>query len=353
MKSINTISIDDFIIGEGYKPFIIAEMSGNHNQSLERAMQIVKAAADTGAHAIKLQTYTADTITINHRGGLFEINDPNSLWNGRNLYELYQEAMTPYEWHKPLFEYARDLGIICFSTPFDDTAVDLLEDLNAPAYKVASFENSHHPLLKRIAKTGKPVIMSTGVSNISDIDESVRVLRNNGCKSLVLLKCTSTYPASPENTNLRTIPHLREMFNCEVGLSDHTMGIGASVAAVALGARVIEKHFCLSRAEGGVDSAFSLEPAEFKLLVQESESAFLALGEVQYGVQPAESKSQLHKRSVYIVEDMKAGELFTEKNIRIIRPGLGLPPKYFDMLLGKKINRDAGRGTAMTFDLIG
>ncbi len=327
------IEIGNIKIGAGHKPFIIAEMSGNHNQSLERALAIVKAAADAKADAIKLQTYTADTITINHRGGLFDINDEKSLWNGRNLYELYQEAMTPYEWHKPIFDYAASLGIMCFSTPFDENAVDMLEDLGAPCHKIASFENTHHPLLKKIAATNKPVIMSTGVSTLADVDESVNVLRTNGCKDLVLLKCTSTYPASPENTNLRTIPHMREMFKTEVGLSDHTMGIGVSVASVALGATVIEKHFCLSRAEGGVDSAFSLEPSEFKLLVEETEKAWLALGNVQYGIQEAEKKSLNHKRSIYVVEDIKAGEKFTEKNIRIIRPGDGMHPRFYETLL--------------------
>jgi N-acetylneuraminate synthase len=347
------LKIGHLEIGEGKRPLIIAEMSGNHNQSLERAMAIVKAAADAGAHAIKLQSYTPDSITIDQRGGEFEITDQNSLWYGYNLYELYQEARTPYEWHKPIFDYARELGIICFSTPFDEYAVDMLEELNVPAYKIASFENNHHPLLKMIARTDKPVIMSTGVSSMSEIDESVRVLRENGCKDLVLLKCTSTYPASPENTNLRTIPHLRQLYNCEAGLSDHTMGIGASVAAVALGASAIEKHFCLSRAEGGVDSAFSLEPQEFKLLVEESERAFLALGTIQYGIQKDELKSLTYKRSIYVTEDMAAGDVLASHNIRIIRPGLGLPPKYFDIVLGKKINQDVKRGTALTFELIG
>lgn len=315
------------------KPFIIAEMSGNHNQSLERALQIVKAAADAKADAIKLQTYTPDSLTIDARGGLFDIKDKNSLWYGRNLYELYAEAMTPYEWHKPIFEYAKELGIICFSTPFDEHAVDLLEALGAPFHKVASFENNHHPLLKKIAATGKPVIMSTGISTLSDIDESVSLLRSNGCKELVLLKCTSTYPASPENTNLQTIPHMREMFKTEVGLSDHTMGIGVSVAAVALGATVIEKHFCLNRTEGGVDSAFSLEPNEFKLLVEETTRAWQSLGEVQYGIQEAERKSLNFKRSIYVVKDIKAGEKFTEENIRIIRPGDGMHPRFYETLL--------------------
>lgn len=347
------MKIGNLNIGGEARPFIIAEMSGNHNQSLERALAIVEAAYKAGADAIKLQTYTADSITINHRGGEFDISDEKSLWKGRNLYELYQEARTPYEWHRPIFEYALKLGIICFSTPFDEEAVDMLEELNVPAYKVASFENNYHGLLKKIAGTGKPVILSTGVSTIAEIDESVRVLRENGCKDLVLLKCTSTYPASPENTNLRTIPHLKQLYNCEAGLSDHTMGIGASVAAVALGACVIEKHFCLSRAEGGVDSAFSLEPHEFKSLVEESERAFLALGVIQYGIQKEERASLMYKRSIYITEDMRTGDVFTADNIRVIRPGLGLAPKYFDIVLGKKINQDAKRGTALTFNLIG
>ncbi|KAA2245348.1 pseudaminic acid synthase [Chitinophaga agrisoli] len=343
--------IDTQVIGYSHRPFIIAEMSGNHNRSLERAMSIVKAAKDAGADAIKLQTYTPDSMTIDHKGGLFDITDEKSLWKGRNLYELYQEAMTPYEWHKPLFDYAKELGIICFSTPFDEEAVDLLEELGAPCHKIASFENNHHPLLKKIARTGKPVIMSTGVSSLADIDESVITLRNSGCNDLVLLKCTSTYPASPENTNLLTIPHMREMFKCEVGLSDHTMGIGAAVGAVVLGARVVEKHFCLSRAEGGVDSAFSLEPHEFKALVQETERAFLALGEVKYGVQEAEKKSMNFKRSIYVVEDIPEGGTFTEKNLRVIRPGDGLHPRFFDTVIGKRATQALKRGMPFRMDM--
>jgi len=335
-------------IGENCAPFIIAEMSGNHNQSIERAKTIIKAAAETGAHAVKLQTYTADTLTIDHRGGLFDITDKNSLWYGRNLYELYQEAHTPWEWHKPLFDYAKELGIICFSTPFDETAVDFLETLDVPCYKIASFENNDHPLLMKVAKTGKPVIMSTGLANISDIKESVQVLKDNGCKEIVILKCTSTYPATPENTNLVTIPTLKEMFpDCIVGLSDHTMGVGASIASVALGARVIEKHFTLRRADGGVDSTFSMEPDEMKLLVVESERAFLALGHVQLDVQKVEENSRRFKRSVYVVKDMKAGEVFTKENIRVIRPGDGIAPKYFLGTLGKKAKSDLKRGTPL------
>ncbi len=340
--------ISDFKISTESKPFIIAEMSGNHNQSLERASEIVKAAADSGVHAIKLQTYTADTMTINHRGGLFDITDKNSLWYGRNLYELYEEAHTPWEWHKPLFNYAESLGLICFSTPFDDTAVDFLETLNAPCYKIASFENTDHPLLKKVAQTGKPVFMSTGIADISDIVESVNVLKENGCREIVLLKCTSTYPATPENTNLVTIPELQRIFpDCIIGLSDHTMGIGASVASVALGARVIEKHFTLSRADGGVDSTFSMEPDEMKALVIESERAFLSLGKIQLNVQKAEEKSRVFKRSVYAVMDIKAGDIFTKENIRIIRPGDGLEPKYYEMIIGKKSTKDYKAGTPL------
>ena len=340
-------------IGTDQKPFIIAEMSGNHNQSLDRALELVKAAADAGAHALKLQTYTADTITIDHRGGLFEITDPGSLWYGKNLYELYQEAHTPWEWHKEIFDYANSLGMIAFSSPFDETAVDFLESLNVPAYKVASFESAHHPLLKKIAQTGKPVIISSGASRLDDLYESIRVLKENGCKDIVILKCTSTYPATPENTNLNTIPVLQQIFpDCIIGLSDHTMGIGAAVAAVALGARVIEKHFTLRRADGGVDSAFSLEPEELKALVIESERAFQALGTVQLDTQKSEEKSLRYKRSIYVVKDIQAGEAFTEENIRVIRPGDGLAPKHLEKLVGKPAKKSIKKGTPFTWDLL-
>ena len=259
------IKIAHHIIGLNHSPFIIAEMSGNHNQSLERALEIVDAAALAGAHAIKLQTYTADTITMK---GAYTIHDENSLWNGKELHELYQQAYTPWEWHQPIFERAKEKGLIAFSSPFDETAVDFLESLDVPAYKIASFENTHLPLIRKVAQTGKPIIISTGVSSISDIDETVRLLRKEGCENFILLKCTSTYPATPKNTNINTIPHLSNLYNCLVGLSDHTMGIGVSVAAVALGARVIEKHLTLRRVDGGVDSAFSLEPEELKALVE-------------------------------------------------------------------------------------
>ncbi|MCD6067568.1 MAG: N-acetylneuraminate synthase [Bacteroidetes bacterium] len=343
----NDIKIGNILIGSNQKPFVIAEMSGNHNQSLERALELVDAAAAAGAHALKLQTYTADTITMK---GAYTINDPNSLWNGKELHTLYKEAYTPWEWHKAIFDRAKEKGMIAFSSPFDETAVDFLESLDVPLYKIASFENTHHPLLVKVAKTGKPVIVSTGVSSAEDIEESVKVLRDAGCKDLVLLKCTSTYPASPENTNLNTIPELAKRHNTIVGLSDHTMGIGASVAAVALGARVIEKHFTLRRADGGVDSAFSLEPEELKALVIETERAFLALGGVQFGVQEAETKSLFFKRSIYVAEDIKAGEAFTEKNIRVIRPGDGLHPRHYFQLLGKTAKKDHKKGTPLQPD---
>lgn len=346
---INSFKISDFTISDDHKPFIIAEMSGNHNQSLEKALQIVDAAAEAGAHGLKLQTYTADTMTIPHDKSLFYIDDPKSLWHGKTLHDLYQTAHTPWEWHKEIFDRARSKGLIPFSTPFDSTSVDFLEDLNVPVYKIASFENKDWPLLKKVASTGKPVIMSTGASRLNDIAESASVLRENGCKDLVLLKCTSTYPASAENTNLKTIPHMREIFECFTGLSDHTGGIGGAVASVALGARVIEKHFTLNREDGGVDSAFSIEPHELKALVVETERAWKALGSVKYDILKDEEASLRFKRSIYVVEDINAGEKFTKENVRIIRPGDGLEPKYFEMLLGKTAREDMKRGTPITW----
>jgi len=342
-----SVKIGNVSIGDNHPPFIIAEMSGNHNQSLDRALALVDAAAAAGAHALKLQTYTADTITMK---GAHTIEDKNSLWDGQELHNLYKQAYTPWEWHKAIFDRAIEKGMLAFSSPFDESSVDFLESLNVPAYKIASFENTHHPLLRKVAATGKPVIMSTGVSTISDIDESVRVLRDAGCTQLILLKCTSTYPATPENTNLLTIPHLAQLHNCIVGLSDHTMGIGVSVAAVSLGARVVEKHFTLRRADGGVDSAFSLEPEELKSLVVESERAFLAIGTVQYGIQKAEEKSVLYKRSIYVNMDMKAGDVITENNIRIIRPALGLEPKFYDIIIGKKVKGDLKQGAPLRWE---
>lgn len=343
------IKIAHHIIGLNHSPFIIAEMSGNHNQSLERALEIVDAAALAGAHAIKLQTYTADTITMK---GAYTIHDENSLWNGKELHELYQQAYTPWEWHQPIFERAKEKGLIAFSSPFDETAVDFLESLDVPAYKIASFENTHLPLIRKVAQTGKPIIISTGVSSISDIDETVRLLRKEGCENFILLKCTSTYPATPKNTNINTIPHLSNLYNCLVGLSDHTMGIGVSVAAVALGARVIEKHFTLRRADGGVDSAFSLEPEELKALVEETKSAFLSLGEISYGVQQAEEKSKFFKRSIYVSKDIAVGDVFTNDNLKIIRPGDGLAPKFIDVVIGKKAKVSIKAGTPLNWDIL-
>ena len=340
-------------VGLNQTPLIIAEMSGNHNHSLERALAIVEAAANAGAHAIKLQTYTADTITIDIDTGDFFISDPNSLWKGQSLYKLYQQAYTPWEWHKPIFNRCSELGIICFSTPFDETAVDFLENLSVPAYKIASFENNHLPLIRKVASTGKPMIISTGMATIAELDEAVRAARGAGCRDIILLKCTSTYPATPENTNLSTIQHMRELFQCEVGLSDHTMGVGVAVASVALGATVIEKHFTLRRADGGVDSTFSMEPDEMMMLVQESERAWKALGTVSYGPNEVEKKSIKFRRSLYVVQDLKAGDVLTRENVRAIRPGMGLPPKYLDKLLGKTVNQTVKRGTALNWDLIG
>jgi len=345
------IKIADRLIGRDHPPFIIAEMSGNHNQSLERALKIVDAAADAGAHAIKLQTYTADTMTLDLAEGEFFISDPKSLWSGTSLYKLYEEAYTPWDWQRTIFEHAAKRGLICLSTPFDATAVDFLEELNAPCYKIASFENTDLPLIRRVAATGKPIIISTGMATIAELDEMVRAAREAGCNDLILLQCTSTYPATPENTNLLTIPHMRELFGTEIGLSDHTMGIGASVASVALGATVIEKHFTLNRADGGVDSTFSMEPAEMAQLVVETERAWQALGKITYGPLEAEKKSLQFRRSLYIVEDLKAGDVLTERNVRAIRPGYGLPPRYLERMMGRPVPRDVKRGTALTWDL--
>lgn len=340
------------VIGIGNPPFIIAEMSGNHNQSLDRALAIVEAAAKAGVHALKIQTYTADTMTLDIREGEFFIEDPDSLWKGKSLYDLYKEAYTPWEWHKPIFDRCRELGLVGFSTPFDKTAVDFLESLDVPCYKVASFENTDLPLIRTIAKTGKPLIISTGMATLAELDETVRAARDSGCQDLILLKCTSTYPATPENTNILTIPHMRELFQCQVGLSDHTPGIGAAVASVALGAAVIEKHFTLSRSDGGVDSAFSLEPGEMRSLVVETERAWQALGKISYGLTEKEKDSLQYRRSLYVAEDMKAGEVFTKENLRAIRPGFGLPPKYYEKILGKRISRAVKKGTPMDWCLL-
>ena len=344
------ITIGGRPVGPAHKPFIIAEMSGNHNQSLDRALALVDAAAAAGVDALKLQTYTADTISMDTGFVIREAG--KSLWEGKSLYQLYKEAYTPWEWHAAIFERAKQHGLLAFSSPFDETAVDFLESLDVPAYKIASFENAHWPLLRKVAATGKPVIVSTGAATLSEIDEAVRVLRGAGCRELVLLKCTSTYPALPLNTNLRTIPVLAETFSCPVGLSDHTMGVGASVAAVALGACVIEKHFTLRRADGGVDSAFSLEPEELKLLVDETERAHQALGTVQLCVQATEEKSRIFKRSIYVARPVAEGEVLTVDNLRIIRPGDGLLPRHWEVVLGRRAAHALTPGTPLTWDAL-
>ncbi len=348
----NTIKIDKKKIGLKHKPFIIAEMSGNHNQSLERALKIVDAVAKTGADAIKLQTYTPDTITLDVDKNEFFINDKNSLWEGEKLYDLYKTAHTPWDWHKPIMDRAADLGLICFSSPFDESAVDFLEELNVPAYKVASFENSHIPLIKKIISTGKPIIISTGMATLSELGETVNIIKDHDCKDLILLKCTSNYPADSQNSNIATIPHMREMFNCEVGLSDHTMGIGASIASIAHGATIIEKHFTLDRSDGGVDSKFSLVPDEMKQLVIESKRAWNSIGEVYYGPSEEEMNSLIFRRSIYISKDIEKGEIFNKTNIRVVRPGLGLHPRYYKLVLGRKAKTDLSFGTALEWDLI-
>ena len=347
-----SLRIAERSIGRDSSPFVIAEMSGNHNHSLDRALQIVDAAAKAGAHGLKIQTYTADTMTIDKSDGEFLISDEASLWKGRSLYDLYQEAHTPWEWHEPIFERCRKVGMIGFSTPFDETAVDFLESLSVPCYKIASFEMTDIPLIRSVAATGKPVIMSTGMASLEEIGESVDAARAAGCKDLILLKCTSSYPASPTDSNVATVADMRIRFGCEVGLSDHTLGVGAAVASVAVGATVIEKHFTLARADGGVDSAFSLEPDELRTLVVETERAWQALGAVRYGVSDAERGSLAFRRSLYIVEDMDAGEVLTTKNLRAIRPGSGLSPKYLEQLLGRKVRRPVKRGTPASLDWI-
>ena len=345
------LTIGSHRLGPGCPPLIIAELSGNHNGSLDRALELVDLAANAGAHAVKLQTYTADTMTIDLSEREFFISDPSSLCEGESLYALYQKAMTPWEWHKPIFDRCRERGVLGFSSPFDATAVDFLEELDVPCYKIASFENIDLPLIRKVSATGKPVIISTGMATIGEIDEAVTAAREAGCEHLVLLKCTSSYPAPPENSNLANIPHMAEMFDCHIGFSDHTLGIGVAVAAAAFGAVVIEKHFTLRRDDGGVDAAFSSEPDELAAMVQETARAAVAFGDVRYGSTEADTRSLQFRRSLYIVEDMKAGDLLTPDNLRAIRPGLGLPPKYIGQLLGRRVARDVARGTAANWDL--
>ncbi|MBD2845816.1 pseudaminic acid synthase [Paenibacillus sp. IB182496] len=339
-------------IGKKNKPFLIAEMSGNHNQSLDRALELVKAAADSGADALKMQTYTPDTMTLNINTDEFIIDNPKSIWKGKSLYELYGEAYTPWEWHEEIIRKSEELGMVAFSTPFDESAVDFLESLNVPAYKISSFENTDIQLIRRVAATRKPLIISTGMASIAELDESVRAAYDAGAKDIVLLKCTSTYPASPSDSNLATMSHMEALFGCQVGLSDHTLGIGTAIASVALGATVIEKHLTLSRSEGGVDAAFSLEPQEFKLLSEEIEHAWQSVGTIRYGATEAELNGRRRRRSLYVSKDISEGEIFTKDNIKAIRPGLGLPTKYLEHILGKRAKANLSKGTPLTWDCL-
>ena len=346
------IRINDKNISLKHKPFIIAELSGNHNQSLDRALELVDAAAMSGADALKLQTYTADTLTLDINNSEFKITDKNSLWKNKNLYSLYSNAFTPWDWHETIIKRCKELDIICFSTPYDETAVDFLETLDIPMYKIASFENTHIPLIRKVASIGKPIIISTGMATISDLDELVTAIRQEGCNKFILLKCTSTYPADPEYSNILTIPHMRDLFKCEVGLSDHTLGFGVSMAAIAHGATVIEKHLTINRDDGGVDSKFSSEPHELKILVEESEKAWDSLGKIYYGPTDKEKQSTKFRRSIYTTKNIKKGEVISPHNIRIIRPGYGLAPKYYNLLIGRRFNRNLKRGSAMDWSYV-
>ncbi len=348
----NTMKLGERSLENGAEPFVIAEVSGNHQGSLQRALDMVDAAARAGVHAVKLQTYSADSMTLNLSEGEFFIDDPDNAWNGRSLHTLYQEAHTPLEWHAEIFDRCRAYGMAAFSSPFDEDAVDFLENLDCPLYKIASFELVDLSLIRHAARTGKPMLMSVGMAGQAEIDEAVWAARDAGCRELGLLQCTSAYPASPTDANLRALPLLAELFDCPVGLSDHTTGIGVAVAAVALGACVIEKHFTLSRASGGVDAAFSLEPDELGYLVRETRHAWQALGVDRIGPVPGEAPSLKHRRSLYIARDLKAGDILTPANLRRIRPGNGLAPKYYEQMLGRRVRCDVVRGTPLCLDLL-
>ena len=342
--------IDNRKIGLDYEPYIIAELSANHNGSLKRAKASIKAAKDSGAHAIKLQTYTADTMTINCDKPDFIVK--GGLWDGYKLYDLYQEAHTPYAWHQELFSFAKEIGITCFSTPFDETAVELLEGLNTPAYKIASFELTDTPLIKQVAKTGKPILMSTGMASEQEITEAVEAARSAGCESLLLFHCVSSYPAPIEHSNLKKITNLRNKFGVEVGLSDHTIGITAAVASIALGASMVEKHFTLSREDKGPDSDFSIEPDELALLVENTRGAWLSLGISDYSRPSIETSNLVFRRSIYFVRNLKAGQQITPDDIRRIRPGNGLPSKFFEELIGKVVKKDMFLGDPVSIDCL-
>lgn len=343
------IKIGAHTVGPNSPPFIVAEMSGNHNGSLKRALELVDAAKQAGVHAIKLQTYTPDTITLDIRKGEFLITDPTSAWVGRNLYDLYQEAHTPWEWHKPLFEHGRRIGLEVFSTPFDETAVDFLETLNPPCYKIGSLEIVDLPLIQKVAATGKPLILSTAGASLAEISDAVETARKSGCEAIILLKCTTSHPAPPTEMNLRTIPHLATSFNTLVGLSDHTLSLGVPIASVALGSCMIEKHIIFSRAGGGVDSTFSLEPQEFKALVEESKKAWEALGSIQYRGMKSERASLSHRPSLYFVVDLAEGQVIQPHHIRSVRPSNGLPPKEFDKVVGLRLQKAVAKGTPVSW----
>lgn len=355
MSTLNTsgeVAIGGHSVGTGRRPFVIAEMSGNHAGDLGRALEIVDTVAASGAQALKLQTYRADTITIDVDAPAFRMRDEHGLWGGRRLYELYEEAHTPWEWHASIFERARERGLVPFSSPFDPTAVELLESLDAPAYKIASAEMVDLPLIRLVASTGKPIVMSTGMATLGEIDAAVGAARQGGCRELVLLACTASYPAKPEDANIRTIPTLMEAFGVPVGLSDHTLGIGVAVASVALGGCAIEKHVTLRRADGGVDSEFSLEPHELAALCIETDAARRGLGAARFGPRESEQETLRLRRSLYVVADVRAGQPVTRENIRSIRPAGGLPTDAIAVVLGRSFSRDVPRGTPLTWDLV-
>jgi len=346
-----TIKINNITIGEANKPFIVAELSGNHQQDYNLAEKMIDAAARAGVHAIKLQTYTPETMTLNLQDNDFIVNEENSLWQGDTLFDLFGKAATPWEWHKPLFDRAKSLGLCAFSSPFDATAVDFLESLDVPCYKIASFENNDLPLIKKVAATGKPIIVSTGMASQQEIAELIATIRDTGNEQIILLKCTSNYPANASDSNLSTIADMRKTYNCLVGLSDHSNGISVSLAAVALGACLVEKHFVLDRREGGVDAAFSIQPDDFHDLVTESEKVHSAIGQVQYGGSDNEQKSKKYRRSIYSYKKIQKGDILSGDNIRIIRPGFGLAPKYYEQILGKTASQNIPGGTAMDWTL--
>lgn len=352
MTSDRSLQVGAHTVDAHHRPFVVAEMSGNHNGDLGRALAIVDAVAESGAQALKLQTYRADTITIDADGPAFRVSDGHELWGGKNLYQLYEQAHTPWEWHAPIFERAREHGLVPFSSPFDATAVELLEDLGVDLYKIASLEIGDLALLRQVARTGKPVVISTGAASITDVDTAVRTIRAEGNDQVVVLACTSSYPALPTESNLRSIPVIRDAFDVVVGLSDHTKGIGAAVAAVALGACLVEKHVTLSRADGGVDSDFSLEPHELAALATETEVAWQALGTVRLDPTAGEAESRRLRRSLYVVADVRAGDVVTEDNVRSIRPAGGLEPAHLDVVLGRTFRADVARGTALTWELV-